>query len=501
MDAPVPLILAALAAAAALMVRSPTVRAWAMLGAVVLGPAVLFAHVADTEQVGALTDRPALLATAVGGGALVAGALAVLFHRVPAALPVLAAAALPFRVPIVVDGATVELLLPLSVVVVAGVLSHAVPVLRGRRRPGPPPRAGALEWALAVVLALYAVQATYAADPSRALETVVLSLAPFALLFVLLREVPWTPRLLRACLGVLIAVALALVALGAVETATRTLLLNPEAVATERLQESFRVGTLFYEPDLFGRFLAVVTVAVCAWMLWARRRRGVLVAALLALVLWGGLLLTVSRPSLLALLAGLAVLGALRWSVPRAAVALLAALAVGAAVLVLAPGAVGLAPGTPRSADAMASAWRARAQNGLDLFRERPALGWGAGALAREYRRAEGASVQEARSAARITPVTVAAEQGVLGLLGYLAVLACAFARLLRRARRSAAGVAIAAAFAALVVHTLLTGAFLADPLAWALLGAGSALAVPSRAVRPPDGPVAAVDQRKPVAV
>jgi hypothetical protein len=36
---------------------------------------------------------------------------------------------------------------------------------------------------------------------------------------------------------------------------------------------------------------------------------------------------------------------------------------------------------------------------------------------------------------------------------------------------------AVAAAFVALVVHTLLYAAFLEDPLAWALLAVGSALA------------------------
>jgi hypothetical protein len=39
---------------------------------------------------------------------------------------------------------------------------------------------------------------------------------------------------------------------------------------------------------------------------------------------------------------------------------------------------------------------------------------------------------------------------------------------------------AVAAAFIALVVHTLLYAAFLEDPLAWALLALGTALAPPA---------------------
>ena len=58
-----------------------------------------------------------------------------------------------------------------------------------------------------------------------------------------------------------------------------------------------------------------------------------------------------------------------------------------------------------------------------------------------------------------------------------------ALTALLRGARRSAARAAVAAAFAALVFHTLVYAAFLEDPLTWALLAAGVALA-PAAAVR-----------------
>ena len=76
----------------------------------------------------------------------------------------------------------------------------------------------------------------------------------------------------------------------------------------------------------------------------------------------------------------------------------------------------------------------------------------------------------------------MAAEQGVIGLLAYLALLVLAL-----RARSSAArgGVpvraAVAAAFVALVAHSLMYAAFLEDPLTWTLLGAGTAMALWAR--------------------
>ena len=70
---------------------------------------------------------------------------------------------------------------------------------------------------------------------------------------------------------------------------------------------------------------------------------------------------------------------------------------------------------------------------------------------------------------------TVAAEQGLIGLAAYLALLVLAFRRLLRGAWRAPARAAIAAGFAALVLHTWLYAAFLEDPVTWTLLAVGTA--------------------------
>ena len=51
MDAPVPLILAALLAAGALVAPNPRARAAAMLGALILAPIILGFHIADSDQV------------------------------------------------------------------------------------------------------------------------------------------------------------------------------------------------------------------------------------------------------------------------------------------------------------------------------------------------------------------------------------------------------------------------------------------------------------------
>ncbi len=478
MDAPVPLILAALLAAGALVARAPRVRAGAMLGALVLAPVILGFHIADSDQVKPLRDHPSLAVAGAVGAVVVLAVLAVLFDRRPAWLPVAAAATLPFRVPIASGGSTANLLVPLYLVVAAGVLAYAVPRLAGRERAEGGRAPGLLEWALAASLALYGIQSSYSDDFGHALENVVFFYVPFALLFVLVARVAWTPRLARVCLGVLVVLALALVGVGFVEYATRHLFLNPKVIASNQLEDYFRVNSLFFDPNIYGRFLALVMLLLVGWLLWARRQREVVACALLLAVLWGGLVLTFSQSSFTALLVGLAILGAMRWSVRWALILSGGALVLAVAFVALAPGAVHLDLGNSKSADKATSGRYDLIKGGLKLFRDAPLVGQGSGSFARDYRRAEHVSPERAASASHTIPVTVAAEQGVIGLLVYLALLAAALARLFRGARRVPERAAVAAAFVALLAHSLMYAAFLEDPLTWTLLGAGTAMAL-----------------------
>jgi O-antigen ligase len=478
MDAPVPLILAALLAAGALVARAPRARAATMLGALVLAPVILGFHIADSDQVEPLRDHPSLAAAGAVGAVVALALLALLFDRRPDWLPVAAAATLPFRVPIASGGSTANLLVPLYLVVAAGAAAYALPRLAGRERPEGGRDPGALEWALAASLAVYGIQASYSDDFGHALENVVFFYVPFALLFALVARLEWTPRLARVCLGVLVVLALALVGVGFVEYATRHLFLNPKVIASNQLEDYFRVNSLFFDPNIYGRFLAVVMLLLAAWLLWARRQREVVAGALLLAVLWAGLVLTFSQSSFTALLVGLAILGAMRWSVRWALILSGGALVVAVAFVALAPGAVNLELGNSKSADKATSGRYDLIKGGLKLFRDAPLVGQGSGSFAREYRRAEHVSPERAASASHTIPVTVAAEQGVIGLVAYLALLAAALARLFRGARRVPERAAVAAAFVALVAHSMMYAAFLEDPLTWTLLGAGTAMAL-----------------------
>ena len=476
------IILTALLTAGAMVLGSERARAISMLGALALTPVLLVAEIWDSPQLQSLRDAPASATLLVGVAVAVVGALVLVLARRPAALALLTAGTVPFRVPIEAGGASANLLVGLYAVVAAAAIAWAIPRLArpsvSRPEDGELASWRSLEGLLAISLILYAVQSAYSSDASKALEQVVFFYVPFALLFVLLRDLEWTRALVKQALIVVAALALLFVAVGFVEYQQRELLLNPKVIASNQFESYFRVNSLFFDPNIYGRFLAIVMIGLAAVLLWERRPRTQwLVAGALA-VLWAGLLLTLSQSSFVALLVGLAMLAGLRLGQPRRVLTgVVGVLVVAVLVIVAFPSIVRLDLESDTALDDATSGRYSLIAGGVDLARDRPVAGWGTGSYSREYRRHENTSSERAVSASHTIPVTVAAEQGLIGLAVYLALLAAALARLLRGATYSGTRAAVAAAFCALLVHTWLYAAFLEDPLTWVLLGFGVALA------------------------
>jgi O-antigen ligase len=485
-DAPLPLILAALLAAGAIVLPGARWRALSTLGALVLAPALLISDIWDTDQVRPLRDHPSVAVVGVVVGVAALAALAVLFDRKPWAFPIAAAAAIPFRVPIASGGSTSNLLVPLYVVVGAGALAYAIPRVFGSKSGLRERKATMLEWLLAGSVVLYAVQSSYSDDFDKALENVVFFYVPFALLFALLARIEWSKRLAVRVLGVLVVLALAFACVGFVEYATRHLFLNPKVIASNQFESYFRVNSLFFDPNIYGRFLAIVMLGVATVLIWSRKPRDVWGSAAVLAVLWAGLVLTLSQSSFAALLLGLLVLAGARWS-PRWALSVgAAALVIGALFVLVAPSSVRLDLNSSKSADTATSGRYDLVKGGVNLFADKPLQGYGSGAFSRAYRRAEKGSAEKAVSASHTIPITVAAEQGLPGLLVYIALLVAGLSVMLRGIRDDPVRAALAASFVALVLHTWSYASFLEDPLTWALLGAGLALSLVPRSRRRP---------------
>lgn len=428
---------------------------------------------------------PGVIAAAALGALVVIAGLVLLMRRRPQAFPVLAVLALPFRLPISADGRTVNLLLPLYAVVAAGTLAHLVPRVlphsgtRGRDSAYRSARPlMLLDWLLLATVVLYCVQTGYSADLSKGAQNLLFFYVPFGLLYVLLREAPWSPRLVLVCLGVAVGLAVLFAGVGFVEYYRKTLFLNPKVVVANEYDNYFRVNSLFFDPSIYGRFLALVMIAVTTAVLWSRNRRVELIGAGVLAWLMVGLVTSFSQSSIAALLLGLAVLAAWRWDVRGTAYVSVGLAAIAAIAVLAAPASLhfGL-KGSGGSANNATSGRAKLISGGLKLFAQRPLAGYGSGSFETEYkRRGRNTTAANATSASHTIPVTVAAEQGIVGLALYAALLVVAFLTLFSGAGRSPPRIAIAACFAALVLHTWVYADFLEDPVTWTLLGIGVAL-------------------------
>jgi O-antigen ligase len=253
--------------------------------------------------------------------------------------------------------------------------------------------------------------------------------------------------------------------------------LNPKVVVANQYDNYFRVNSLFFDPNVYGRFLALVMLIVMVGVLWSARRREVVWGGLALAWLWGGLITSFSQSSIAALLLGLAVIAAWRWDARATVYSAGALIAIGLVVVFAAPPGlhIGLS-GKGGSASNATSGRTKLIEGGISLFGERPLQGFGPGAFAKEYRAHQHVTSSNATSASHTIPVTVAAEQGIVGVALYVALLLSAFGVLFTGAGRSPPRIALAACFAALVVHTWTYADFLEDPVTWTLLGAAIGL-------------------------
>ncbi len=484
------LVATALATGFALLTTDRRRRALAMLAAPVLAALAVGSLAADLD----VPDVSPLIAAAGVVGAAIVVVLAWLVHRRPALFALLAVAALPFRLPVSIGDTAANLLLPLYAVIAAGTLAYAWRTLRATEEPEPEPEREKLLrrviWAFAAVLVLYGLQSTYSSDVETAIKNACLFYVPFALLFLLLLEVRWSRRVLRWSLTITVGLALAFAAIGCVEFATGHLLIsNAKVVEANDLLPYFRVNSLFFDPNIYGRYLALTMILLAAVLLWTRRRREALIIAGALALLWAGLVFSLSQSSFAALLLGLAVLAGLRWKAwpVLAGVGFAAVVAIG--LVLFAPSALNLETGSLDELDRATSGRTNLIGGGLRMVRDRPILGFGSGAYAEEYRERERVSSEKVAAASHTIPLTVTAEQGVIGLAAYLALVAFSLAllfdglrgKLSRRRWPGSAAVtraALAAAYCALILHTLVYAAYLEDPLSWVLLAIAAGLRV-----------------------
>lgn len=470
----------------------PARTRWTLLaGLALLAAASAGLAVAFFDELGGVGGEPPSLSAGVVAAAIVAiaalGSLAALFVRLPAAaLPLLLLTA-PLRPPLDPDpgaalffairpDALVGYHLPLYAVLAASALALGWRALRGER-------VAPIDRRLAIpataLIALTTLSLLWSEDRETAINDVLLFWLPSAALIAVIAHSPvrdWTPRALGY---VAVGIGCAFAAVGIGQAIAGRVFFSTAALAqANATTDLFRTTSLFQDPSIYGRHL-VVAMAVVLVALWLTRLR--LAAGLAALVLLAvALALTYSQSSMVALAAvalGIALVAGDRGA-RRVVVAVVAA------AVLAAGGAVALAATSGETAEIT----RNRSSLVTDtaaVFLNHPLVGVGVGSQPVATREEAATGTSLGRSSSHTTPLTIAAELGLLGIAAYVALLvgAALVLRDLHR-RQPVLALGLAAVLVVLFVHALVYEGFFETALSFgAIATACAALRGPPQAV------------------
>jgi putative inorganic carbon (HCO3(-)) transporter len=442
-----------------LVLRTPRTRL-AALAPAALGTCLLGIAVAPHKPLIVAGGACAALGLGVG--------LAGLYRLWPWLLPVSALACVPIRVGVHVGASSTKLLVPLYVVVLGAAILLAWELLEGDRRVH---ELGAATWPLAGLVAWTGLSLAWSKDVSEGSVELLAFFVPFALLALAVARLPWSGLGVMVLYLEIAAMGVVFSAVGFYQYDTRDIFQNPKVITANAYAPFFRVNSVFWDPSVYGRFLVVAMAPSIVLVVLGRSQRWRLAAMAAIVVTWLGLLISYSQSSFAALL--VVVLGAAfvawRWR---------ALLAVALAVSVLA----GIAVSQPQirkslqhhTSHGLNDATSGRASlvaNGIRIAAHHPVLGVGVGGFKRAYAERVGLKGKEPKKAAsHDTPVTVAAENGVVGV-ALLAWTVGAFLVGAFRRRRHALSLVAGLGIAAIFCHSLFYNAFFEDPLTWMLFG------------------------------
>ena len=413
-----------------------------------------------------------LVAGAVGG-AVAAVVLAWALDRWPYLLAFATLACIPLRIPVDIGSDRVNLLLPLYAVVGGLALALAWSLVKGDARSR---ELGPVALPLAAFVVWTGLSMLWSDDVRRGAIFLAAFVLPFGLVAVGFARLPWRGRWLTWLWAGLVATALLYALVGGYQWVTRDVFWNPSVKVFNAYAPFFRVNSVFWDPSVYGRYLTVAVLASLAGILLGGAR-GWRVAGLYAVVVatWLGLLLSFSQSSFVALAAGIVVAASVVWG-RRALVALVALGLVTCAVLFAVPQLRDDVVGKSRSGVNRVTSGRANlVGQGIRIALDHPVLGVGAGGFSREYAHRRGIVGKDPkRVASHTTPVTVAAEEGIVGLALLAWLVAAALLATLRglgTGFTSRVALATGIVLLAIAVHSLFYAAFFEDPMTWALLG------------------------------
>ncbi|MFM9018143.1 MAG: O-antigen ligase family protein [Actinomycetota bacterium] len=383
--------------------------------------------------------------------------------------------ALPVRIPLTLGGESANLLLPLYGVIILGIA-----VLWWMERQGTRERiwpSSMLDLPLMLFVGFTLISLLWSSDVPEGAVKATFFWIPFVLLYLIVVAL-WREGKALITLAITtmaMAVPVAVLALG--QYATGDILWNHRLMQSNVYSRFFRVNSIFYDPNILGRYLALallITVAV-AWMKRGSTRT-LVTCGVVAAIYSAALIVTFSRSSALMLMVGLFIM-ALRMFGWRRTVLVAVIMAVaGSAVALAGSSQVRAALTSTERLEKVSEGRFDLVGGGVDIFQEHPVAGGGLGSFATDY--ANLLSEKELRKTRVVishnAPVTILSEEGAIGfaLFVWLCVIAVIIGIRATRDRDEDVGVPSATMLAALVgifVHALLYSALFEDPYTWVL--------------------------------
>ncbi len=444
---------------------------WPLLAGLALLAGAEVVLVLDLSE-GGRRISPGLAALAVAGLAVMAVGAAILV-RYPAAVTPLVLIAAPFRPPLefgsehrfyiaAADPGELGRLFPLYAVLGAAALAVAWSALRGRKLQRVP---GLVALPAIAFVGLAAASLFWTKDLYAGENELAYFLLPLATLVGVVARAPFPGWMTRALAAIAIALATLFAVVGLVQAVTHRLwFFSPSVEVSNAYRSFFRVTSLFRDPSLYGRHVVIgIAVLLVAVLL---RRVHPLIAAPFVALLFAGLWFSYSQSSLAALF--VVTLGLAKfvgdYRLRTVAIVVATMLALGGAGLVV-------ASASGHSLKKITSDRSRRVEQTVDLVRDHPLTGVGLGGQPRASQARSERGGSPTRFVSHTTPLTVAAELGLLGTVFYLALLGGAAALIWRVHRRDPAlGLGLAATLLALFVHSLFYSGFLEDPVTWFVL-------------------------------
>ncbi len=480
------------------------------------------------EEYGSVPAVLPLAAIAVGVPVLFG--LALLFRSRPLVLVWALVLTMPLRVPIPAGDQTAFLLVPLYLVVLAGFLSIVEPredtadsASPAKSSPGGlgsllEPGAGAL-WRqdrlrlpLAGLVAIAGLSLLWTAGPVAGVIRFLCFWVAFSLAYHVVTVRLADERARRHAAMVLLGSGAVLAAIGIVQRLTGVVFYNLKVSEGFFEATSMRVNSLFWDPNMFGRFLVVVIIFAIVELIARRSRLMIALATTSLLLSLPVLALTFSRSGWIALAAAVILLAWRFLGAGKAAAVAVALLLVVVVVFTVIDAPQFNIPKYARARYYWEKFFGGRLgliQGGVAMFAAHPIGGVGLGGFPSAFPRYRPPDYKWKVVESHNSRVTTAAELGLIGmtLFVWLIAMYCGVAKHLWRERPGGGppgapanaeppnsrtdlepsdsradiatlGVAAVVATAAIFVHSFFYGAFFEDPFTWFMLALSGAMTV-----------------------